>query len=344
MKTLRLFRMAVLISVATVNFVACNNDDNNNHPSIICSNEILELDGVNTSATFTITCTEEWTIETRCDNYGKNLWLSVSPISGGAGTHTITITATPNSRNEKRNSTLSFKTQSEVYSKISMMVTQNSTAQWEDYPVEINDDCTWNERTKVNMTGELNSDDICFIRDLCGTDLYGRSNGKGTLKSLNLADVKIVSGGDFYYCKSGSYHNHGNGNLVPTYVTSTDRDYQKTTLRTILWTPTNTIQPEICIDYCRVGIGEYMFFNCSTLQTITLPKSASNVWANAFDNCNSLREIHVTTSIPPTMKVEADHPFNNECFSQCTLYVPQGSLQNYKNSNGWKEFTNIVEE
>lgn len=342
MKTFRLIVVAMLIGIVTINFTACSNNEDE-HSSIICSNETLELEGVNTTTTFTITCTEKWTIEAENSN-GKNPWFSVSPISGDAGTHTITITATPNSRKENRYGSLSFKTQNEIYSTTSMVIVQKSTAQWEEYPVQINDDCTWDGRTKVNMTGELNSDDISFIRTLCGTDLYGQSKINGTLKSLNLADVNIVSGGDFYYCKSGFYHNNGSGNLVPTYVTSTDRDYQKAKLRTILWIPTNTTQPEICIDYCYVGIGEYMFINCSTLQTITLPKSAINIWANAFDKCKSLREIHATASTPPAMKVESGHAFNNECFTQCTLYVPEGSLEAYKNANGWKEFVNIIEE
>ena len=47
--------------------------------------------------------------------------------------------------------------------------------------------------------------------------------------------------------------------------------------------------------------------------------------------------------IPPAAHPEAFSSFSPMFFIQCTLYVPVGSLQAYKNAEVWKNFKNIVE-
>ena len=59
----------------------------------------------------------------------------------------------------------------------------------------------------------------------------------------------------------------------------------------------------------------------------------------AFENCSALKEIHVKSSIPPTV--------NNSTFStysHVVLYVPTGSKEAYQNHNIWGKFGTIVEE
>ena len=53
-----------------------------------------------------------------------------------------------------------------------------------------------------------------------------------------------------------------------------------------------------------------------------------------------LKEIHSKTSIPPQL-VEA---FDKSSKKEAILYVPKGSLQAYKNTIEWCEFTTIIEE
>ena len=47
--------------------------------------------------------------------------------------------------------------------------------------------------------------------------------------------------------------------------------------------------------------------------------------------------------IPPAAHPEAFSSFSPMFFIQCTLHVPVGSLQAYKNAEVWKNFKNIVE-
>ena len=37
------------------------------------------------------------------------------------------------------------------------------------------------------------------------------------------------------------------------------------------------------------------------------------------------------------------NPFSNSTFERCKLYVPKGTIENYKATDGWNKFANIVE-
>ena len=105
-------------------------------------------------------------------------------------------------------------------------------------------------------------------------------------------------------------------------------------------------------------IGDYGFYYCRTLQSITLPYSLKAIGNHAFRFCSSLK----TIALPPTLEV-----IQHDGFSQCPnlksflcyapnvpavesstfnannynvpLYVPYVALDNYQNADYWKNFT-----
>ena len=86
-------------------------------------------------------------------------------------------------------------------------------------------------------------------------------------------------------------------------------------------------------------IGKYAFSNCSYLTSLTIPSSVNSLGEYAFKNCSSLQSVHVSWSTP----ISAGKAFNKADVSKCTLYVPQGTEQDYFLADVWGDFGNIVE-
>ena len=114
-------------------------------------------------------------------------------------------------------------------------------------------------------------------------------------------------------------------------------------------------------------IKEQTFSNCTSLSSIIIPDKVSTIATSAFSGCNHLvslrlgtgvtdisywafksaplKEIYAFSETPPTVHYTNSYTnsFDADIFNQCTLYVPAGSLQAYKNAEVWKNFKNIVE-
>ncbi len=96
------------------------------------------------------------------------------------------------------------------------------------------------------------------------------------------------------------------------------------------------------ITYSVTSIGDYAFSYCWGLISIEIPSSVTSIDAWAFSGCTSL------TSVVSCIAAEDLFAINTVAFSgidneACTLYVPAGAKSTYAATDGWKEFTNIVE-
>lgn len=84
-------------------------------------------------------------------------------------------------------------------------------------------------------------------------------------------------------------------------------------------------------------ISAEAFFGCSGLTTLTLPESLQTIEKNAFYNCTGLTEIHAQMSSPATLG-------SSGVFYKCPiakLYVPMNSVNEYRSTGGWSNFSNI---
>ena len=80
------------------------------------------------------------------------------------------------------------------------------------------------------------------------------------------------------------------------------------------------------------------FMMCSSLESVTIGNSVTSIGDEAFKYCTSLKTI--------TSKIAKPFAINEDTFDNydVTLYVPKGTVTTYKATEGWKEFTNILEE
>ena len=87
------------------------------------------------------------------------------------------------------------------------------------------------------------------------------------------------------------------------------------------------------------SIGEYAFQHCTKLENLSLPAKLTTIGDFAFAY-SGLKTLTVNMTTPININANV---FNNVDLSQCTLYVPKGCKDAYKNANVWKKFGHIRE-
>ncbi|MBP3614198.1 MAG: leucine-rich repeat protein [Bacteroidaceae bacterium] len=90
------------------------------------------------------------------------------------------------------------------------------------------------------------------------------------------------------------------------------------------------------------SIGDRPFYGCSTLTDITIPANITSIGDYAFYNCIALTNIVSHIPAEDLFSV-ASWTFGGIDKVACTLYVPYGAKEAYAATDGWKDFTNIVE-
>ncbi|MGM9778441.1 MAG: leucine-rich repeat protein, partial [Prevotella sp.] len=82
------------------------------------------------------------------------------------------------------------------------------------------------------------------------------------------------------------------------------------------------------------------FENCTMLNSITIPANVDIIEKRAFANCSGLNSILCEAIEPPAVGEDAFYNVSKDNF---TLEVPKGSVDKYKEADGWKEFKRIAE-
>jgi len=85
-------------------------------------------------------------------------------------------------------------------------------------------------------------------------------------------------------------------------------------------------------------IGSEAFCGCSRLIDLTIPSGIKSIGEKAFKDCNALTTLYALGASPIAI---TSNTFEN--VNKCTLYVPQGSRQEYWLKDGWGDLNRVAE-
>lgn len=89
-------------------------------------------------------------------------------------------------------------------------------------------------------------------------------------------------------------------------------------------------------------ISTNTYSGCRELKTIVLGNSVGEIAPNAFSGCPNVKEIYTTNPKPSCTRYMDREQFDDNCYKNAVVYVPQGSKNNYA-FHCWGHFSNIKE-
>lgn len=274
-----------LYAIALCFFTSCDKEersfeevDNPQTPTILeISQNALSVPKNGGENTINITCDGKWSIT------NNEEWCSIDS-KAGIGNVKIRITTNANSTENTRTAEIlihggSLSQKLTITQEPSRITPQPETS----LKIHVENEGTLSELLGTNkniienltLTGKLNGSDIKAIREM------------EKLSKLDLVDVLIISGGDWYSYKTWL---STSGTSYYEYLYTQDD-------KVSLWMFKDLKLKSISLPKSITAVGEYAFGYCSLLETIAMSDNLTEIGAHAFDGCASLKNIVIPNNV-----------------------------------------------
>lgn len=155
--------------------------------------------------------------------------------------------------------------------------------------------------TNLKLTGELNVEDIKFIRQMASY-YYDNCKDNGNLQHLDLGGAKFVGEGEFTISYGGGRTAKFSSNAVGDYV----------------FCALKVLQSIVLPDGLQL-IRDRAFLSCSGLSSVTLPNGLQTIGEAAFLGCKSLSSV----TLPDGLQTIGKEAFA-DCYSLSSVSFPDG--------------------
>ena len=96
---------------------------------------------------------------------------------------------------------------------------------------------------------------------------------------------------------------------------------------------------DLVIPNSVTSIGDYAFYKCSGLTSMTIGSGVEEIGYEAFANCPELLDVYCYAEKVPSTNSDA---FDGSDIEYATLHVPDGSIESYKAKTPWSGFGKIM--
>ena len=173
-------------------------------------------------------------------------------------------------------------------------------------------------------------------------------NGTTGMESFTMSEnVEYIGKSAFHSCK-------GLSDVVFKKITEIGESaFSGSSLSSIVLPNTIAILPRYVFSGCNnltsfvvpnsvTEIDESAFNNCTGLTMLILGHSIDSIGTKAFNGCKNLSSIFSKISEPSALNYGSDI-FKSVKTTTCKLYVPSGTIEEYRATSPWSAFTNIIE-
>ena len=91
------------------------------------------------------------------------------------------------------------------------------------------------------------------------------------------------------------------------------------------------------------SIGDFAFYDCIGLTSISIPYSVIRIEKGAFSGDEGICDIYVSNSTPPFVADANDFVFD-DVYECAIVHIPVGSRAVYSSAKGWNRFRNFKED